>query len=207
MTEIAHELRGAGFIEGVPGEFANCRVIVEDGKVKRVESLVAIDIPTSIEGSREEASPIAVGGMIESGGFAIVRESGPEMIVIPDGATIAPLTRIEAPKTTQNESVAIAAQLPTGTAFLVDQTLHETQSPLEPLPDAQGTLIVVHTDPSATAQELTMMPEQTDAPAMPQDAPVSDGEAQAELPVAEPAMSAQADRQTSIQEPPESVAQ
>ncbi len=83
-------------------------------------------------------------------------------IAQPDEETIAPVASPGEQETAQQEGAAIIA-LPQGTAFLVDQTLHTAQSPLDPLPEAQGAIVAVHDD-SSTVQELTMMPGQTNAP-------------------------------------------
>lgn len=97
--EVVYEVKGAGFLPGIPGEFANCRVIVEDEKVTRIEPLgdfaqsivlLPSQQPASQQKQPEAPDALQTGGVIKPGGFVIIGEPGPETSWLPNGAVVKP---------------------------------------------------------------------------------------------------------------------
>ena len=101
--ERVYEVKGAGFLPGVPGEFANCKVIVFNEHVIRIEplgdfarSIVLLSSQQPEESADEQQQdevPGALhqaGGVIPAGGRALIGEPGPETISLPEGTTVLP---------------------------------------------------------------------------------------------------------------------
>lgn len=62
MAEQIIEVHGAGFIPGLSGIYANCQIVVEDGKVLRVEPLGTPPPDTSAQPVEQSAEQDNQGG-------------------------------------------------------------------------------------------------------------------------------------------------
>lgn len=59
MAEISFDVQGAGFVDGYPGHYANCKAVFDEDtrQLLRIEPLTALPEPVEVEEEPEQDQP------------------------------------------------------------------------------------------------------------------------------------------------------